>query len=1066
MARQVFAIAGAVAGFALTGTPQGAQYGYMAGAFIGGIVDPIEMQGNKLGDAAMQVAAAGGARAIVFGKGCVRNTCILERGGRRIIKQRDSSGGKGSGPTTINQRALWTYQIGLGEAMPGGAILRIWKGEKLVYDVTPETTIPEESAAFAEKFRFYDGSEDQLPDPAIEAIYEDPDDAPYYRGTASVVFPQDDLTDNGEAVWPYRFEVAANVIGSQARRVIAIGQDITSSDFKIAHSADAETWEPTTTLAPTVIDTFVDQAMGLPESFLAYGNGRLYESGDPGGYTWNEIYDFGSQIGGAWTGGTNGDVVLIPRSFQGVMRISEGLTQFDLITSIDCTCAAFNDVGVAMSSYIGDLGVNVSVASSGSSWAAGPAHGLDLSGGLHLCGVGDTFALGGRVSGAPAMVFINSVSASAPHSFPGTGRVVCLFSRTINDVEIVLAGLSTGQLWKTVDRGMNWTLTSYTPLGTAFPWSIDHNGTLFVVGSREVDGGNSQIQTSPDGDDWDVQTQPIASRLRAVAALYPIPPEVDGDKVPLGDIIAALHQRVGHTTADYDVSELTELSSGLVIDQTTTAAPLINAVVGPRFADPVQYDDKIRYIKRGKPVVATLTVEDLIDEPETNQRKNSIEYPLKVHFFYQGAREAYASPPATSSRYSKDLRNVGEVSVSSPETFEDGEEPAGMAAKLHKVLWTEAEGEIVLHVTDEHIDLVPTDCVGWVYKGTVSRLRITQIEDEPGQRKLKMVRDRQSAYTSNVTEIPVPPAPTPPQPSTPALTVLNVLDVPALTDSADTLHKLVAMSGANDNWAGAVEQRSTDGGASFDTESETTINAIMGSLTADVSAASPFYTDGTNEVVVTLFATDEIASQTFESFMSMGGAFALSYEAGGVTKWELMQYQDAELIAPKTYRLTTLLRGRKDTEGVAHPSGSRFVLFDSAVLRVPAQSSWLGTTLQHRAISNGRTAESATPQANLYVGNSQREWPVALLNLERAGDDITATAIPRHRFGTSRNPIRSVNWTGYRWVATDGSNTITRDGTAESETFDTTGWASPVSVTVSQLNRLTGAGDAVTEEIA
>jgi hypothetical protein len=63
------------------------------------------------------------------------------------------------------------------------------------------------------------------------------------------------------------------------------------------------------------------------------------------------------------------------------------------------------------------------------------------------------------------------------------------------------------------------------------------------------------------------------------------------------------------------------------------------------------------------------------------------------------------------------------------------------------------------------------------------------------------------------------------------------------------------------------------------------------------------------------------------------------------------------------------------------------------------------------------------------------------------------------------NPIRSINWDGYQWTATDGANTINRTGTASVETFDTTGWASPVTVTVAQLNRITGAGPAVSEDI-
>ena len=97
-------------------------------------------------------------------------------------------------------------------------------------------------------------------------------------------------------------------------------------------------------------------------------------------------------------------------------------------------------------------------------------------------------------------------------------------------------------------------------------------------------------------------------------------------------------------------------------------------------------------------------------------------------------------------------------------------------------------------------------------------------------------------------------------------------------------------------------------------------------------------------------------------------------------------------------------------------------------------------------------------------------WLSQLLQLEGyTREDVTAviisTVVPRHLLGSSMNPIRSINWTGYRWVATDGFNTITLDGTAYSETFDATGCSTPVTVTVAQINRITGPGDEVTEEI-
>src|SRR5690606_34332953 len=123
------------------------------------------------------------------------------------------------------------------------------------------------------------------------------------------------------------------------------------------------------------------------------------------------------------------------------------------------------------------------------------------------------------------------------------------------------------------------------------------------------------------------------------------------------------------------------------------------------------------------------------------------------------------------------------------------------------------------------------------YRDQLSRYRIINIEDTPGQRKLRMIKDRQSAYTANLTELPSPPAVTPPQSSIVAPTVMAFIDTSALTDDADNLHYLVALSGANDSWAGAVLQQQLSG--EFTSIDSTTPNSIMGVVQNTVSDASP-----------------------------------------------------------------------------------------------------------------------------------------------------------------------------------------------------------------------------------
>jgi hypothetical protein len=243
------------------------------------------------------------------------------------------------------------------------------------------------------------------------------------------------------------------------------------------------------------------------------------------------------------------------------------------------------------------------------------------------------------------------------------------------------------------------------------------------------------------------------------------------------------------------------------------------------------------------------------------------------------------------------------------------------------------------------------------------------------------------------------------------------------------------------------------------------LNAIIGVTQEDVSSASAYYTDTMNRVVVRLYMDDDIESISNTAFFSEQGAFALSWDDSGTRRWEVMQYRDAEQDTNGDWVLTTLHRGRLNTEAEAHPSGSIFVLLDNAVRMVTAQTAWIGGELTHRAVTNGLSPETAPAATRPFDALSQTEWPVAHLFLEQdSAGDTTATVVPRHRFGTSLNPIASNNWRGYRWTVTDGSNTITREGTSEVEVFDTSGWGS-VTVTVSQINRLTDAGPSVSETI-
>ena len=205
MARQALTIAGAVVG-SLFGAPQ---LGFAIGSLIGNAVDPVQIQGPKIGDLQVQTSRDGIPRPIVFGVAAVAGN-IIDRSEPKIVKKKERQG-KG-GPVTVTERVYMSFAIRVCEG-PATSISRVWENEKLVYDGRPGSEIVKDSTKFLEKVTFYMGDEDQLPDPTLEALHG-VGTTPAHRGTCYVVFKDKDLTDFGGAIPQYRFEV--NGIQSEA----------------------------------------------------------------------------------------------------------------------------------------------------------------------------------------------------------------------------------------------------------------------------------------------------------------------------------------------------------------------------------------------------------------------------------------------------------------------------------------------------------------------------------------------------------------------------------------------------------------------------------------------------------------------------------------------------------------------------------------------------------------------------------------------------------------------------------------------------------------------------------
>lgn len=1052
--RTALTVVGGIVG-AYFGYPQ---LGLVVGGLIGGAVDPQKIEGPQINETGVQTSAEGVQRPIIWGTIDVTGNIIQK--GPSIKTTTEEEQGKGGGAEATVNHLSRTYAIRICEG-PIGGILRIWADNKLVYDMRSGSEIIAESQKWIANKVIYFGDETQTADPTLVSTVDS--DTPAYRGSAYIVFILEELTERAGSIPQYRFEAARSVIpGVVGPLETGASNGDYVTDIKVA--ADGN------------VMMLRDQT----------GASAPYGVGAPPNGTWR-IATYSKDDVSVEVASTvvanGGDPLEVADQRMGVIGIGDGGYAFS--NSDDGTNAGNRLLlnGTAIAHLVDYLGNR--------NWGAESAQGAPIQyGGLVFftptsiyIGISRTgynqihkWNLGmGGPNLAPAAYVLDPVGGSGGLAMhldrSGVMRAVNRGAwTTINEYNSLLVLTGTRSVpsvvpWSSpsqvmgfgVDEAKGLQAYCYTPGGAnariaVFNLLGDLIVDLFVTGTL---GATSPGITKILFSDENI----FLMRYRTLYRVY-APQTNAGTPALLGDIVSEIYDRCG-AQGYYDVSELTDEVSGFVCANAYTGADAISKLIMGYWFDISGHDKKNYHPKRGAAVVDTLTIDDLLELPDTNTREQAIERPKKLHLRYKHAGSGYAPVKATAPRAnSPDVLTTGEAIIELPVVL-DEDQAARKADVMYKIVSTEVTGETELVVPFRvGAKYVTGNALGLVLRGAVTRQRVDRIEFQPWRIKLTLKPDRQSAYTSNLTGVPIPPPELPPS-TIIGETILAVLDISARVDSEDDLNYLVAVSGALPPWYGARYQRSLDGGASYTSVLDISTASIIGELLAPITDASEHFTDTTNIVIVRLYRD----SQTLQSisdteFLSQGNPFALEKADGS---WELMQFQEAVQVSDGSWELSILHRGQLNSGTSAHVVGARFVMLQRPS-HISAQSAWIGLDLTHRAISFGESADDTdNEETHTFVGRSQLEWEPAYLELERDSSDIiTATWVGRGRFGNAFNPVMSVNFQGYRINFDDGVDSLTFDTTAQTYTFDASAMGPSVTVSVSALNRITGAGPAST----
>lgn len=1049
--RFAFGALGGAVGF-LLGGPGGARWGYMLGSTIGSVVDPGTIKGPAIGDIAQQTAQEGVPRPIVFGISPPIAGNIIAQSEPEIVKNRTS--GKG-GPSYVTESVFRTYAVRVCEG-PITGYRRIWRNNVLVYDATEEPAITdEENAAFLEKARLFLGEFDQMPSPDLEAVYG-VGTTPAHRGTAYLVMADEDLTELRGAIPQWTFQVSNGPTSETLSNDVLMPWVNGETSPMHPDGVFRFRWYDYSTHGTWFSDLSDALAEANSSSALAgrYVNSLL-------GWTWNVSIASGHQDAtmSPIYALDNGERVLLHLHYNpSIPNAYNGNTGKDLSGLVACR------------RFPHFVAPAPPTPSPYNWWSGLDENGNPESVIQHVPGVWRL--LTGSASGPIGITafesFVNNCTA-----FPSSGGYFPVAVRSIDAVVEVQR-----QVQAPVSDTIEWS-----------PVSGPHN-VLAVY--ADVSGVVTQYPLNPCvpvGDPDDTQAFWEAAYNAAVLAgsipagytygvEYPV--EIDhawaglvrtiDSRMLLVDIITTMCERAGVESALLDLTDLEGIQTyGITITNQYSVVEAIRSLGQIYGFDISPRDGQLVFVRRGANSVATITESDLVDDDadisEPDRRLDSISIPRVMHMNYHDIAGGLATDKQTSTR-AGDWRSIGEASIQSPVVM-DADEAAQAVVVNHKVLAENQRGTHKFSLSDKWIGLCVSDPIIVPIGGVNRRLRIEKLEIFDGFQTYECAYDRQSAYTANVEGIPAAPQ-TPPPTSIVGPTLLVPLDIPLMRDGDDSsgMSYYVAVSGLSAAWGGAVVELSYDGGANYQ-DARTVVQAsIVGEILDALEDHPQEFPDTVHQLTVRIDTPEaDLEGTDLAGMLSRVNLAAIGApEAAAAAPWELINFANvSETTVEGQWVLDYFLRGRKGTDTRRHYAGEKFVLLDRNVLAFAVGSvADIGRTLTFRATSIGASPDTGTVVSILYAGATQTERAAGYVSARRDGADVIVEWQGVGRLGGGASAVHGIYFDQYRVEFNDGVNpAVTVETSDQTVTQNVAGLSSPLTVTVSQLNDLTGEGPEV-----
>jgi hypothetical protein len=423
--------------------------------------------------------------------------------------------------------------------------------------------------------------------------------------------------------------------------------------------------------------------------------------------------------------------------------------------------------------------------------------------------------------------------------------------------------------------------------------------------------------------------------------------------VSLAALVRHLCLHAGMPANRIDVTGLWGAVEGYAIGALESPRTSISTLARHFGFDAVETEGVIRFVMRGRASVATLALDDLVASREGEDfeltRGQETELPQALKWQVARADEDYDAALVEARRITVDTTRIAS------ESFAMAIPPEEAERRCRRALveaWIGRE-TATFRLPPSRLALDPADVIRLAHDDREIEFRLVSVADADA-RRIEAVRQDRAAYDL------MPGDPRPALLSSPVVfgaPQVVMLDLPQISEDQPAHRPLIAAHAKP--WPGEIavfRSPSTDG---FELLTTFGTRARIGTLAFDLYPGPTSRFDLGNALVVDLLS-GKLESVTDVALF--GGANALAIEAApGV--WEIVQAGQAELIAPRRYRLTRLLRGQRGTEhamGNPAPAGARVVVLDRRLAVLPVAEADLGLPWNWRVGPAARAVSDAS----------------------------------------------------------------------------------------------------------